>query len=170
MKIAIIGYSGSGKSTLARALGTRCGLPVLHLDRVQFLPGWEVRGRDEQAAAVEAFLDTHDGWVVDGNYTGLSYERRLREADRIVLLLFPRLVCLARVIRRYRRYRGQSRPDMTEGCKEKLDAAFVRWVLWEGRSRKTRQRYARIQREYADKVAVLRSQRALDAFLRETEL
>ena len=169
MKIAIIGYSGSGKSTLARALGTRCGLPVLHLDRVQFLPGWEVRGRDEQAAAVEVFLDKHDGWVVDGNYTGLSYERRLREADRIVLLLFPRLVCLARVIRRYRRYRGQSRPDMTEGCEEKLDAAFVRWVLWEGRSKKTRQRYARIQREYADKVTVLRSQRALDAFLRETE-
>lgn len=47
MKIAILGYSGSGKSTLARRLGEQYGIPVLHLDRVQFLPGWRERDPEE---------------------------------------------------------------------------------------------------------------------------
>ncbi len=41
MKIAVLGYSGSGKSTLARRLGEYFQVPVLHLDVVNFLPGWE---------------------------------------------------------------------------------------------------------------------------------
>ena len=40
MRIAVIGYSGAGKSTLARALGARYGVPVLHMDRVHWAPGW----------------------------------------------------------------------------------------------------------------------------------
>ena len=43
MKIAVTGYSGAGKSTLARTLGERLGCPVLHLDTVQFTPGWVER-------------------------------------------------------------------------------------------------------------------------------
>ena len=43
MKIAILGTSGSGKSTLAKRLGETYGLPVLHMDTVQFLPGWVER-------------------------------------------------------------------------------------------------------------------------------
>lgn len=45
MKIAVTGYSGAGKSTLARTLGERLGCPVLHLDTVQFTPGWVERDR-----------------------------------------------------------------------------------------------------------------------------
>ena len=43
MKIQIYGYSGSGKSTLAHDLGAKLELPVLHMDTVHFLPGWQVR-------------------------------------------------------------------------------------------------------------------------------
>ena len=39
-KIAVIGYSGAGKSTLASALGRKWGVDVLHIDCIQFLPGW----------------------------------------------------------------------------------------------------------------------------------
>ena len=97
MKIAILGYSGSGKSTLARALGEHYGIPVLHLDTVQFLPDWQVRPKEEQLAIVQDFMDTHDSWVIDGNYSNLLQPRRLEEADRVVLLLFNRFSSLLRV-------------------------------------------------------------------------
>ena len=84
MKILITGYSGSGKSTLCRKLQERYELPSLHLDAVQFLPAWKTRAKTEQQRVVQAFLDEHpDGWVIDGNYKALSYERRCEEADVI---------------------------------------------------------------------------------------
>ena len=165
MKIVIIGYSGSGKSTLARKLGEKYHAPVLHLDTVQFLPQWEDRPVAEQTRIVNDFLDSHDAWVIDGNYSKLSYARRMQEADRIILLLFGRLRCLHRVVRRYRAYRNTTRPDMTAGCKEKLDWAFVKWVLWEGRSKRARQRYQGVTQTYPQKAVVIKNQRQLDAYL-----
>ena len=46
MKIAIIGYSGSGKSTLAEKLSSYYSIPKLHIDRLQFQPGWQDSDRD----------------------------------------------------------------------------------------------------------------------------
>ena len=84
MKIEIMGYSGSGKSTLCRELAERYQLPALHLDQVQFLPNWEIRPEEEKMEQVAAFLDENPkGWVIDGNYSKLIYERRNEEADRI---------------------------------------------------------------------------------------
>ena len=167
MKISVMGYSGSGKSTLARKLGEENGLDVLHLDTVNFLPGWELRTREEKDRLIRAFLDSHDAWVIDGNYTRFYLDRRLEESDAIVLMLFGRFACLWRVWRRYRRYRGGSRPDMAEGCSEKLDFEFVRWVLWEGRTRRIREIHRRIIRDYPDKVTVIRNQRQLDAYMKK---
>ena len=167
MKIALLGYSGSGKSTLAAFLGRCYNAPVLHLDAVHHLPGWQERPREEERALVAAFLDAHDAWVIDGNYSKVHYERRLEEADRIIMLLFPRFACLWRVWRRYRRYRGIARPDMAAGCEEKLDGEFIRWVLWAGRTRRARDRYRAVRNRYPEKVVVLRGQRALDRYARE---
>ena len=165
MKIAVMGCSGSGKSTLARTLAERHGVEVLHLDSVQFLPGWEIRDEADKERMVREFLDTHSGWVVDGTYSKLSFARRLEEADRIILLLFNRFTALWRVTKRYLAYRGQSRPDMAEGCGEKLDAEFIWWVLFQGRRSGDRARWRQIAAQYGDKTVILKNQRQLDAFL-----
>jgi len=39
-RIMIIGCGGSGKSTLARQLGEKLSLPVVHLDKLFWKPGW----------------------------------------------------------------------------------------------------------------------------------
>ena len=57
MKIAVIGYAASGKSTLAARLGEMTGCPVLFLDKVQFVPGWQERDRAEARGMVEDFLN-----------------------------------------------------------------------------------------------------------------
>lgn len=169
MKIAIIGYSGSGKSTLARKLGEVFQADVLHFDMVQFLPGWEIRTEEDKKQITKEFLDTHDSWVIDGNYSKLFHERRMAEADIIIMLLFNRVSCLFRVIRRYIKYKNTTRPDMGEGCNEKLDREFIKWVLYEQRTKKAKERYAQICSQYGEKVIIVKNQRQLDECLKKLQ-
>lgn len=167
MKIAIVGYSGSGKSTLARRLAEYYQLDVLHFDVVQFQPNWVVRNSEEKERITKEFMDTHESWVIDGNYTKLSFDRRMKEADIILILLFNRWACLHRVVKRYRKFKNTTRPDMGEGCPEKLDAEFIRWVLFDGRKKNTRKRYLNLKTEYPEKATVLRNQKQVDNWLKK---
>ncbi|MBQ7319766.1 MAG: DNA topology modulation protein FlaR [Clostridia bacterium] len=164
MKIAILGFSGSGKSTLAKFLSEHYSLPLLYLDTVQFEENWVVRPQEEKEKMLAAFMAQHDSWVIDGNYTKLYQSERLEAADMIVLLCFNRFACLARALRRHRTYRGRVRESIAPGCKEKMDAEFVLWILHGGRKRAARQRYRDIQNKYRDKCTVIKNQRQLNAF------
>ena len=165
MKISILGYSGAGKSTLARQLGELYGIHVLHLDTVQYKPNWEERERPEKEKIIADFLDENSSWVIDGTYSGLLFKRRLEESDLIIMLLFNRFVCFGRVVKRYRKFKGRSRPDMTDGCAEKLDAEFTRWLLLDGRTRKRREKFKKVSAEYPKKTVILKDQKSLDSFL-----
>ncbi|VTQ69655.1 Topology modulation protein [Corynebacterium pseudotuberculosis] len=156
MKIAIMGYSGGGKSTLARRLGSQLNAPVLHLDSIHFSAGWVERNLAEESATVEAFLNTHSDWIIDGNYALLSEERRLAEADRIILILVPRAIRLWRVFLRLARYYGTTRPDMARGCPEKIDCVFLKWVLWDSCTKEKRKHYAEIAEKYPGKTEIRR--------------
>ena len=162
MKIAIIGHSGSGKSTLARKLAQQYAIPVLHFDTVQFRPNWEIRPQPSKEIMTKTFLDIHPSWVIDGNYSKLSYTRRMEEADVIVVMLFNRWRCLWRVTKRYLKYKNKTRPDMAQGCKEKLDWEFVKWILRDGRSKTARERYGWVLSRYPHKTIVVKNQRQLN--------
>ena len=170
MKIAIIGHSGSGKSTLARKLSEKYSIPVLHFDAVQFRPNWEIRPQASKEIMTKVFLDLHTSWVIDGNYSKLSYERRMEEADVIVVMLFNRWRCLWRVTKRYFKYKDKTRPDMGQGCKEKLDWDFVKWILRDGRSKTAKDRYGWVTSRYAGKVIVVKNQRQLDAVQKKIDV
>ena len=164
MKIAVMGYSGAGKSTLSRVLSQRLDLPLLHLDKMQFTANWQERDRAEALAMVEAFM-SRDSWVIDGNYSGFLQERRLDEADLILFLDLPRLTCLRQAWGRYRQFRGQVRESAADGCCEKFDLEFFRWLVWDGRSRKRRARYRSLMAQYSAKAVVLKNRAQIQAFL-----
>ena len=164
MKIAVIGYSGAGKSTLARALGERCGIPVLHFDQVYWASGWQKRDKAEAHRIAHEFMEQPE-WAIDGNYAKFEYQRRMEEADRIIFLDFPRLICFFRAWKRYFRNRGQTRADMAEGCPEKMDLEFMRWVLWEGRTRNETEKFREVLEKYPEKVMVLKRQKDIDRYL-----
>ena len=55
MKIAIIGYSGAGKSTLAEKLSNYYSIPKLHMDTLQFQPGWQDSDREWMLDEMKTF-------------------------------------------------------------------------------------------------------------------
>ncbi len=169
MKISVFGYSGGGKSTLAKALGGLYGLPVLHLDSVHFLEGWEERPREEMSAIVQQFLEENDGWVIDGTYKHNCFERRMQESDLLIFLDFNRITCFFRAWKRYRKYRGKTRADMAAGCEERFNGEFIRWLLWDGRVKRRRQAFHAVVKQYKHKTVVIKNQRQLTAFLRSCE-
>jgi adenylate kinase family enzyme len=83
----------------------------------------------------------------------------------VIFLDTARLVCLWRVLKRAILYRSRTRPDMAEGCHERLDWGFIRWV-WSYRSR-TKPQIVELLRQGARRKQViwLRSQAEVERFL-----
>ncbi len=125
-RIAIIGSPGAGKSTLARQLGEISGLPVFHLDRLFWKPGW-IQSPKPLWIALQSALVAQDSWIIDGNY-GATLQIRLAAADTAIFLDFPRYLCLGQAVKRAWQYRGTIRPDMAPGCPEKIDREFLRYI------------------------------------------
>ena len=166
MKIAIVGYSGSGKSTLAGQLGEIFNCPVLYLDKIQFEPNWKERDQETAKKMVKNFLDENSSWVIDGNYTRFYRERRMEEADVIVFMNYSRITCLFQAYKRSLEYKGRTRESMSEGCIEKLDFEFIKWILFDGRSKEKRDHSAETIRTYNHKVAVLKNRKETEIFLK----
>ena len=95
----MIGPTGSGKTTFARALAAKLGVPHIELDALFWQPGWVESSADELRAKVEPAL-AHDGWVVDGNYSGKLGTLVLDRADEIVWLDLPLRTTWLRLLRR----------------------------------------------------------------------
>ncbi|HVF43970.1 MAG TPA: DNA topology modulation protein [Pyrinomonadaceae bacterium] len=165
-KVLVIGSGGSGKSTFAAELGERTGLPVIHLDSHFWRAGWQEPPRDEWAARVDELLK-RDAWVMDGNYGG-TLERRLAACDTVIFLDLPRVLCLWRVVSRSIRYRGRTRPDMAEGCREQLTWEFARWVWAYPRRNRPGVLKRLSELSGGQRVVVLRSRREVRRFLEES--
>lgn len=135
-RVLVIGSPGAGKSTLATAIARRTGLPLIHLDRLHWHAGWVEADRAEWEPEVRAVV-ARDKWVIDGNYGG-TLALRLARADTAIWLDFPAWLCLWRIVRRAIRYRGRTRPDMADGCPERLSWEFFAYTArfpWAGRDR-----------------------------------
>jgi adenylate kinase family enzyme len=135
-RVLVIGPPGAGKSTLATEIASRTGLPLIHLDRHHWRPGWVEADEAEWQIEVAALI-AREQWVMDGNYGG-TLPARLTRADTVIWLDLPVWLCLARIFHRALKYRGQTRPDMAEGCPEQLNWAFLVYAArfpWVGRKR-----------------------------------
>jgi len=127
-RILILGPSGAGKSTLARRIGTRLGLPVVHLDRFNWSPGWvqtEV-GRFRQNVAEAA---AQDAWVMDGNYT-THLDLRMPRTQAVIWLNLPRYIYFPRAVWRSLRNYGRERDDLGPGCPEQFELSFLTDWVW----------------------------------------
>lgn len=125
-RVVVVGSSGAGKSTFARRLGALTGLPVVHLDRHFWQPGWVQMEREAWRAEHRRLVEA-PRWIMDGTYGGTLAER-LARADTAIFLDLPRRIALSRVLRRTVAGYGRTRAEMPEGCPERFDWEFLRYV------------------------------------------
>ena len=125
-RILVIGCPGSGKSRLSRMLGEKLGLPVVHLDQLWWKPGWENVSVEEFDARLEEVLEGEQ-WIIDGNFSR-TMPLRLRHCDTIIYLDYSRWLCLLGMTQRVLGSHGKVRPDMGEGCPERFDWEFVKFI------------------------------------------
>ncbi len=163
-KVLVIGSGGAGKSTFARRLGELLDLEVIHLDSLYWSAGWVEMAKAEWQRAVEELLN-REAWIIDGNYSG-TLQIRLEACDTVIFLDMSRLICLWRLLKRAILYRNESRADMADGCPEKLNRKFMRWV-WEYPER-TRPKILKLLEKRAGNTQVirLRSPAEVQRFLR----
>jgi adenylate kinase family enzyme len=162
-----MGPPGSGKSTLARQLGAKHGLPVFHLDQAYHQPGW-VPVAPAAFRAEVARIAALPAWVIDGNYTD-TIAPRLEAADTLIYLDVPAWLSLLRIARRTLLSHGRPRPDSAEGCTDRFNLEFLRFLgfarSWNG---VRRQRLLAVVERFPGTKIVLRGGRQQRRF-RQTQ-
>jgi adenylate kinase family enzyme len=162
-RVMIIGGPGSGKSMLAKRLHAVTGLPLYHLDRLHWRPGWIAPPKDEWHGLI-AQLAARDEWIMEGGY-GNTFHLRMPRADAILWLDLPRRVAFLRVVRRMVRHFGRVREDMAPGCPERFDWAFLKWAWTFKRTHAAKYRLALAEHAPHANVEVFASTREVNRFL-----
>lgn len=162
-RISIVGSGGAGKSTFAHQLGSFLHLPVIHLDALYWQPHWVATPEDEWRESQQRLVQ-QDQWIIDGNYTS-TLDIRFAVADTIIFLDFPRLLCLYRAVKRRIQFAGKTRPDMAEGCPERIDREFFLWIWNYPKNGRVRVLKKIEQYREGRQVIILRSSQQAQQFL-----
>lgn len=151
-RVMIVGGPGSGKSTLAVRLGEATGLPVFHMDKIHYLPGWVERQKSEKSALT---LEVHalEQWIFEGGHS-TTYAQRVARADLFIWLDIPIWKRIFRVLRRSYIHRGQIRPDMQDDCPEQFNWQTFEFLGFIIRTRNTAR--AMLKNIYEDHTTSLR--------------
>ena len=163
-RIVIIGCGGAGKSTLARQLGEKLDIPVVHLDKLFWRPGW-VQVSKEEFDKLHREALAREKWIMDGNFDR-TMEERITRSDTVIYLDFSRFACLMGVLKRVFTTYGKVRPDMGEGCPERIDWDFLKWV-WDFNKNKREKNYRLLNEAEGKETIVLKNRRAVKKFLEQ---
>lgn len=163
-RIVIIGCPGSGKTTLSRALGEKLNLPVVHLDRLWWSRGWENVTREEFDARLENALNM-EHWIIEGNYSR-TLEARLKRCDTVIYLDYSRWICLWGFFQRLLTRKGTARPDLPEGCPEKLEWDFLKYI-WYFNEYNRVMNYTQIAKAKHANAIVLKSRKDAQKYLQK---
>ncbi|EAD9198189.1 AAA family ATPase [Listeria monocytogenes] len=127
-KVLINGPNGAGKSTFATELGKHYDFEVCHLDKLFWQENWNAVAKADFEDKVDNIMSSKKKYIIDGDYF-FNLEKRLEHADLVIWIKIPVFLCVANIIKRRFKYMTNVRPDVTEGCDEKLNLSFLLYAL-----------------------------------------
>ncbi|EIU6165534.1 AAA family ATPase [Listeria monocytogenes] len=127
-KVLIIGPNSAGKSTFATELGKHYDFEVCHLDKLFWQENWNAVAKADFEDKVDNIMSSKKKYIIDGDYF-FNLEKRLEHADLVIWIKIPLFLCVANIIKRRFKYMTNVRPDVTEGCDEKLNLSFLLYAL-----------------------------------------
>ncbi|QEZ30063.1 ATP-binding cassette domain-containing protein [Listeria monocytogenes] len=127
-KVLIIGPNGAGKSTFATELGKHYDFEVCHLDKLFWQENWNAVAKADFEDKVDNIMSSKKKYIIDDDYF-FNLEKRLEHADLVIWIKIPLFLCVANIIKRRFKYMTNVRPDVTEGCDEKLNLSFLLYAL-----------------------------------------
>lgn len=162
-RIMVIGCPGSGKSTFSRELHSITGIPLFHLDMMN----WNAdRTTVDKAVFRKRLSDTikKSEWIIDGNY-GSTIELRLKECDMVIFLDYPLEICLEGIKER----RGKERTDMPwVEAEDEEDAEFIEFI--KNYNSQSRPQVMELLDKYSDKkIIIFRNRDEANEFLTQIE-
>ena len=160
-KILIIGSPGSGKSTFSFKLGKKLNIPIIHLDKLFWKEGWVNRSNGEFDSLLIKEMEK-ESWIIDGNYSR-SLEMRLKKADTVIFFDYSRFVCLWRVLKRVITNNGKVRSDMAEGCPERFDWEFIKYV-WSFPNKQREKTFELLSMNHSARVFIIHNKKEFKEF------
>ena len=113
--ISVVGNSGAGKSTLSKEIAKSLGIRIYSIDKIYWLPGWNLRDQNSFKTLHEQWLG-RDSWIIDGVGYWSEMERRISKSDIVIFLDAPVELCKERAAIRIKEEKISPNPDITEGC------------------------------------------------------
>ncbi|MDA3884775.1 MAG: hypothetical protein PF638_04195 [Candidatus Delongbacteria bacterium] len=169
-RILVIGSGGAGKSTFTKQLSKVLDIPIIHLDVHFWLPGWVQRESEKWHKKVDELI-ARESWIMDGNFNS-TLDKRFKRADTIFYFDFSTIRCLYNAIKRMilGRYFFKKRSDMAEGCIEKFDWEFYKWI-WNFNKNHRKEYYKMLDELSSEKqVYIVRSYKKKRQILKQLEL
>jgi adenylate kinase family enzyme len=163
-RIIVIGSPGSGKTTFSRKLAEITGIPLIHLDKEFWNYGWVETPRDEWVKKQENLI-LEDEWIADGNY-GATMDMRIKKADTVICFQLSRIVCILSYFKRVITNINKVRPDMPEGCPEKFDFQFMKYI-WNFPKKSGIRNYERLERCSHKYIIVFKKRIEVNKYIKE---
>jgi len=126
-RVIILGAPGVGKTTFAKQLGKKTGLPVFHLDYFYHQKSTDFEHNREAWIKFVEDLTAKSAWITDGNYRP-TLPARVKAADTIFFLDFPRWRSLKGVYKRRIKHQTKQREEMPAEWRERMNLPFFKFV------------------------------------------